>query len=550
MKIKSFCLNVAPLCAVWVAAMNPGVAMADRLDGFSEAQELPLSFVWATVANSASAMPGSTRLFNSFSQPSVNSDGLVAMRARSKGEQGAGQPLRGIYARKMARPAGALTSVFDTLTTVPEPNNTLYSGQLGTFTEFPAFPRIGLNNNSIVTRGQSKPVWTYTLADLTETRTGTSGVYLRSGGVRLSAVTQLGAVPGFQYFSVPGATAGTKFDQFPGSPAVADANTVVFKGNYTDGVSKTGIFFRRTNLDGRTPKVQVIASSDTLIPGQLQGGTRFGSTAPPSASAVDAVFVGLDNEETPTLGGLYRAPLATTPRLQTLVTIGGQVPGEARGVVFSRLGEGLSYDGRFIAFWGSWGRGMRSVTLNCPVDGQAAVIAYCNQVHPTGLTVQVPLAQGFFIHDLEARKSYPVVKAGGDYLDFLYWTFSGRPPGVGESDAEDFEAPRWRSAAFVATFGRGSSAQVAFKGRKSAAPVTDGIYLAVASSSPALIRPVVETNSPARLLDPAAPVGAAVTSVGVERDSLRNGWLAITASMLDPITSESWAGVYTTRTKR
>jgi hypothetical protein len=31
---------------------------------------------------------------------------------------------------------------------------------------------------------------------------------------------------------------------------------------------------------------------------------------------------------------------------------------------------------------------------------------------------------------------------------------------------------------------------------------------------------------------------------------LRNGWLAITASMLDPITSESWAGVYTTRTKR
>ena len=41
-----------------------------------------------------------------------------------------------------------------------------------------------------------------------------------------------------------------------------------------------------------------------------------------------------------------------------------------------------------------------------------------------------------------------------------------------------------------------------------------------------------------------------MTSVGLERDGLRNGWLSIAASMLDPVTGESWAGVYLTRTDR
>ena len=37
-----------------------------------------------------------------------------------------------------------------------------------------------------------------------------------------------------------------------------------------------------------------------------------------------------------------------------------------------------------------------------------------------------------------------------------------------------------------------------------------------------------------------------VTSVGIERDGLRNGWLAVAASMGDE--ENSWAGVYLTRT--
>ena len=36
-------------------------------------------------------------------------------------------------------------------------------------------------------------------------------------------------------------------------------------------------------------------------------------------------------------------------------TIGSQVPGEAAGVTLTKFGEGLSFDGRYVGFWGSWG---------------------------------------------------------------------------------------------------------------------------------------------------------------------------------------------------
>jgi hypothetical protein len=537
-----------------IALLGPIAANAQTAITSVSVQALPVAFTWATVANSATVIPdGDGRTFNSFNQPSVNTAGLVALRARSKG--GDGKPLRGIYSRQMGSAASPLIVVLDTVTTVPGPNNVVYDGQLGTLTEFPAFPRIGRANNTIATRGQSKPVWEYEIGidpitgEPITTRTGTSGIYAMRLGERVGAMAQLGAVPGFDYYSVPGAPTGTKFDQFPGSPAVAHTNAVVFKGNYTDdGKSKTGIFFRSFNPSGTPAQTQVIASSNTVIPGQPANGVRFGSTSPPSASDTDAVFLGLDNEEIPTLGGIYRAPLATNPSLQTLASIGGQVPGEQSGVTFSRLGEALSYDGRFVAFWGAWGTAVRPVVLTCPTDGQAAVIAFCNSTHPFGLTVNVPVNQGFFVHDAKAGKTYPVVKTGGEYVDFLYWTFSGRPPGVGDSDSEDFEDPRWRSASFVATYTSSGKAQVAFKARKPTSPVIDGIYLTVAPSSPAIYSTVAETTSGATLIDPAAPAGAKVTAVGIERDSLRNGWLAIAASMLDPITSESWAGVYVTKT--
>ncbi len=46
-------------------------------------------------------------------------------------------------------------------------------------------------------------------------------------------------------------------------------------------------------------------------------------------------------------------------------------------------------------------------------------------------------------------------------------------------------------------------------------------------------------------IDPAAPAGSTVSSVGIEREALRGGWLTITISSLDAA-EERWAGVYAT----
>jgi hypothetical protein len=547
----SICAPLAALLSACGGGGNPdpAAALATELKAAAYSQS------FQTVANTATPIPGGDgRTFNSFNQPSVNVSGVVALRGRSKGAEGAGEPLRGIYTRDMGA-GGTLAVAFDTSTTVPQPNNIEYQSALGTFTEFPAFPRMGLDSTTVATRGQSKPVWRYLLADGTETRVGTSGVYASRLNDRTTAAAQLGQVAGFEYFSVPGAAPGTKFDQFPGAPAVATPQVVVFKGNYTDGVSKTGIFFRNFSALPSPSATQVIASSDTLIPGQPAGGVRFGATAPPSAIGNFAVFLGVDNEDSPSFGGIYRAPLAASPALQTLARIGDPVPGEVVPATFTRLGEALSFDGQFVAFWGAWGAESRTITLSCPVDGQEAVIAYCNSQYPQGYAVQVPVNQGFFVHDLESGTTFPVAKTGSDYRDFLYWTYSGRPPGVGDAESEDFEPPRWRAAAFTAAFAdKKKEGQVAFKARRTGEVVVDGIYLSSIAignkSTTSTIATVVETGMSGRLVDPAAPLNSKVTTVGVERDGLRNGWLGIAASMLDVATSESWAGVYVKRTRK
>ena len=114
-------------------------------------------------------------------------------------------------------------------------------------------------------------------------------------------------------------------------------------------------------------------------------------------------------------------------------------------------------------------------------------------------------------------------------------------------ESEDFEEPRWRSAAFVTAFGPLGKPQVAFKGRKVGDTVTDGIYLTAATTPATAIRTVVETGMDGSVIDPRA-VGVPITTVGIERDGLRNGWLAIAASMANDLTN--WAGVYLTRTSR
>ena len=520
---------------------------------------------WHTVANNFSIIPNSPgRTFNSFNQPSINSSGLAVFKGQSKGESG---PALGIFARDISQGnTSQIVPIADNLMPVPQPNNTSYNGALATFIQFPSFPRIDINSNTMVLRGQSQPVYTYTLPGGSETRLGSTGIYLNQPdgtpvesvpyGSLVTGASLLGVAPGYGYFSVPDpdAPSGTRFDQFPGSPAVTSGSNIVFKGNYTVGdIGQTGVFFRNLK-EGEQAPIYIIDKSGTLIPGQAEGGTAvFGSTAPPSAaysltqSKDLAVFVGLDNEDAPTMGGIYSAPLQNAPSLTTLVRIGDQVPGEANGVVFNRLGEGLSFDGRYLAFWGAWGSETREQMLVCGSDGNKDMIASCNEQYPNGYVAQIPVHQGIFVYDLEATSNpiIPLAKTPGEFNDFVYWVFSGRPPNTGgESDGGDVpEPPRWRSSAFLAVQGADQKFLVAFK---ASTGVTDAIYLGHGPESTALLT-VLETAMPGSFIDPQqAPFEPSVVTVGVERDGLRGNRLVVSSSLLNSETSVSGAGIYVT----
>ncbi len=116
------------------------------------------------------------------------------------------------------------------------------------------------------------------------------------------------------------------------------------------------------------------------------------------------------------------------------------------------MGEGVSFDGRFVAFWGAWGSATKTIVLRCPAEGNEDLVAYCNDQHPDGFPVQVPVHQGIFVHDTKTKQTHAVAKTPNDFDDFVYWNFSGRTPGTGEGD-DDGELARWRSASFVAVSG-------------------------------------------------------------------------------------------------
>jgi hypothetical protein len=520
---------------------------------------------WVTVVNNGIAVPDDSgkRNFNSYSQPSVNINGMVTFRGRSQGGSG-GQPAHGVYYRDMMR-VFPVKRLLDRNTVVPAPNN-LDSK----FIETPSFPRIDRVSNTIATRANHKPCWKYLLPDGSETRAGTTGIYSNAFGLLQASASNLGSVPGFQYFAVPGTT--IKFDVFPGSPAVTNSNSIVVKGNYTDsnGISRTGAYWRNLVPTAiplfQRPMVTLADTAITLIPGTS---VKFGSVAPPSAAGNSAVFAGFDNEDNPTLGGLYMTPLGIMrPALKTLVAIGDQVPGEAMGSRFNKFGEGLSFDGRFMTFWGAWGNETKAIRLECPEDGNQELIDYCKMMYPDGYLVNVPVHQGIFVMDCLTMKISTVAKTPDDFDDFLFWNFSGHVPGSEESE-EEGEAPRWRSATFAAV---SSSIQgffpvplVAFKARSgNMMGVTyqnpiDGIYLLKSiNTSPLSFQTLIETGMDGTRIDPKAvydhdenpatpPLPLPVTAMGIERDGFRGEYLGITASMGNE--SDGWAGVYLTRVR-
>lgn len=574
------------------------------------------AFEWQVVVNNGDLMPSdicdpanpptppgpTCRHFNSYNQPSVNIDQLVVLRARSKGGGGGGhgggeggegesgggghsggeagghgnQPVHGIYTRDMTV-EGPVVRILDRNTEVPQPNNINIPPSnplLTTFVETPSFPRIDMWTDTMATRGNHQPVWKVLDEDgeIVE-QLGTTGIYTNPFGDLITGASKLGKVPEFWFFEVPEADPGTPFDVFPGAPALTDGTTIVFKGNYTLGLEgKTGVYYRYLDDDiagGINPVVLIANNVDTLIPGTT---TKFGSTAPPSAADRKAVFAGFDIEEAPTLGGIYLAPLTgTAPPLTTLVGIGGQVPGEKKGVVFDRLGEGISFDGRFVAFWGAWrsDSDTKTLVLQCREDGNADRVAFCNEQYPEGFETTVPKHQGIFVVDTRLPPANPsrirvVAKTPTDFDDFVYWNFSGLVPGIGESD-EDGEPARWRSASFVAVSGlvdgklTDATFHAAFKARTGAVaegayvdPV-DGIYLRRGPGVTEIVT-VVETGMDGTLIDPEAvyvdeenggvPMVLPVTEMGVERDGFRGSSLAINISM--GTEEAGWAGVYLT----
>ena len=268
----------------------------------------------------------------------------------------------------------------------------MYNGVLSTFNAFASVPRIDIASPTMAVRGQSKPVYTYLLG-ATETRVGTSGAYTNPGGALITGASQLGVVLEngvltFPYYAVPDAPAGTKFDQFPGSIAVTNGTIIAYKGNYTDpsdGIGRTGVYYRDVVASSGTSPTYVIASSNTVIPNQPPGGTTSSARrrlpAPPTATWSSSARTSRKRR---------RWAASTAPRwhshrsLQTLVGIGDQVPGEAPGVGFRMFGEGLSIssDARYVSFWATWGNETFPKTLFCPVDGRGRSSRHVQQYPP------------------------------------------------------------------------------------------------------------------------------------------------------------------------
>lgn len=595
----------------------PSADPQDKLQANVAAKPV-LDLSWEVVVNDGFEVPDNPgRFYNSYNPPSVNSNALVVFRARSTGQQAG--PVSGIYTRDMAA-FGPIHKIADRDTVVPDPNNTCYpvpgsgdatgpasctSGEsLSTFNEFPSFPRIAMTRDAVATRGNHPPVWSYD-----DTRAGTTGIYFNMQvtapvGPLVTGASLLGEVPEFSdLFAVPGVDPLSRFDVFPGAPAITDDGILVFKGNYSvpmagsDSARKTGVFYRQVDgiPVGGDAAIQLVASSDTVIPnpGNCPVGTTFGSTAPPSAAGDRVVFVGFDDEANPNCGGVYRAPLTGPPaQLTTLVGLDTRVPGQGRDT-FTQLGEGVSFDGEVVGFWGAWGDETKTVRLYCPTEGNRIRRLFCNHVpdpatgeipgggdpnsicddttdpmYPRGICYQekeVPVHQGIFAYDGTSRGG-PQLRIlartgpGSRFDDFVYWNYSGAPPGAGESEGEP---PRFRSSAFlsVSTWdGATTFIRAAFLARTADIdPNThvyidprDGIYLATGPGAGPTFT-LIATGMDGTHLDPDAvwdhdgdpntpEVPLPVASLAMERDAFRGDWLAITATMGSE--EAGWAGIY------
>jgi len=395
-------------------------------------------------------------------------------------------------------------------------------------------------------------------------------LYSTSGGSALSTgIRNILPEQGFPEYLVPNET-GIRFEQYPGAPS-PNGDKITFKGNWTDstGVSKTGVFYRDLVADnGKAPVVEIAKRGDNIPDQALPVGmpsAKFDSTAPPSAAKNKMVFTGLDNEEAPTAGGIFMADLMENTTLTTVAGFNTDVTKNSNNIkvpnasnyTLSSFGEGLSFDGRYVGFWAGWGDETFSKTLNCRDHGNSALSAACKEQSPEGdgkYTFEVKKNQGIFLADTVTEDLFLVAQTGELFDDFLFWNYSGKPPGKGgheeeeeaeaastgeteTADTEEAEGPRWRSSAFVAIDGN----DVVFKAEKDG---ISGLYGAMGVSTDFEyedLLTILETGMDGGLLD-AMATGLPITELGIERDGFRNGRLAIAAGMDDG--ENSWAGIY------
>ena len=134
--------------------------------------------------------------------------------------------------------------------------------------------------------------------------------------------------------------------------------------------------------NGGTSPVVKVAERGDAIPGNAipttgyTGTGKFDSTSPPSAAGGKMVFTGLDNEAAPKAGGIFMAPLTANPTLTTVAGFQTVVPKNGTNTL-SAFGEGLSFDGRYVGFWGGWGTETFARQVQCATDGNAVVRQAC-----------------------------------------------------------------------------------------------------------------------------------------------------------------------------
>ena len=551
--------NAASTGSFSLSVSNPSPA-GGASNAFGVTVHKRAALTWETAANGSRVLPGTTTPFATFGPPTVNASGLTAFRGVSavsvSDGTGESSTTTGIYTVDLAN-GGTLEKVADIATVVPDPNTQTYGQSLAKFGGFPSPPLVSPDSRFVGFNATHPPV-----VLLADGKGGGFGLYSNLGG---SLNTGVGAFVAtstatYPYFQVPKMATGTAFGAFPASPTPVGGNTLVFKGDYLNGTAVgMGLYYRDVvSENGQSPVSLIAATSVTAIPNSTR---KFGYLGIPGTAASTVVFVGYDRKDAATMGGIYSAPIASEPQITALVNLGMQVPGEDTGVVFTGFADNLSFDGRFVGFWGSWGSATTTRTLSCSDVPDAALAAVCSStVYPTGsTTVEVPVHQGFFLYDTTQQTLAAVAKTGSDFRDFASYTFvgvlpeegpstevgSGSTGGGGETEVP-LEPQGFVLSPRIAVAGQsGTSWQAAFMANTGG---VNGIYIATSSGqdSPA-IATALDTTMVGTDVDYMASGTTRIRTLELDPAGMRGSWLAIGSTLFDSTTQSTSQGVYYTQ---